>query len=112
MRLRESRKQAGRILLALVAVLLLGSAPALAAGRPVGGNALDWAWGWVRSLWEAVDNGMSIDPNGLTVSSQSGTPQATADEGMCIDPNGLAVSSPSGTPQATADNSMHIDPNG
>jgi hypothetical protein len=83
MRLRKSMKQAGMV---LIAVLLLASTPALAAERPSSGGVLDWAWGWVRSIWE--NNGMAIDPNGLTVSSPDDTPGETPNNSMHIDPNG------------------------
>jgi hypothetical protein len=103
MRLRKGRKQAGMVLMAVIAALVLGGVPARATGGPAGGG-LDWAWGWVRSLWEAADEGWHIDPNG--------TPRATSDEGPHIDPDGLSVSSPEVTPGETPNNSMAIDPNG
>ena len=105
MRLRKGRKQVGMVLMAVIAALLLGGAPARAArGGPASGNVLDWAWGWVRSLWEGADKSMLIDPNG--------TPRVTSDEGPHIDPDGSTVSGPAETPRETTDEGMHIDPNG
>jgi hypothetical protein len=99
MRLRKSMKQAGMV---LIAVLLLGGVPAQATGGPAGGGVLDWAWGWVRSLWD--NEGWHIDPDG--------TPRATSDNGWHIDPDGLSVSSPAGTPREASDEGWLIDPNG
>ena len=84
MRFRKSRKQAGMAMAAVTVALLLGGAPA----REHGGGVLDQAFGWVRSLWEALDEGAHIDPDGLTVSSPQPTPSDDSDNGWHIDPNG------------------------
>jgi hypothetical protein len=68
---------------AMTAALLLGGAPS--QGR---GGALEQAFAWVRSLWETVDEGWHIDPNGLTVSSPKSASGEDSDNGWHIDPNG------------------------
>jgi hypothetical protein len=94
-------------LAAVTAMLLLGGAPA-----PGYDGVLDQAFGWVRSLWEALDEGWHIDPDGLTVSSPQPTSDDGSDNGAHIDPDGLAVSSPQPTADDGSDNGWHIDPNG
>lgn len=106
MRFRKGRKQTGTVLAAVTAALLLGGAP------QERGGVLEQAFAWVRSLWEAVDNGAHIDPDGLTVSSPQPTPSDGSDVGWHIDPNGLTVSSPRPTPSDSSDNGWHIDPDG
>jgi hypothetical protein len=112
MRFRKERKQAGMILVAMTVALLLGGAPVLAAGGQVRASVLEQAWVWVRSLWEAVDNGPHIDPNGLAVPGPDARPSDASDEGWHIDPDGLAVPGPDARPSDASDNGWHIDPNG
>ncbi len=112
MRFRKDRKFEGVVLALAIAALLLGGAPARAAAEPGGTGLMDWAWGWVRSLWEEADNSMAIDPDGLAVSGPKEMRLETSNNSMAIDPNGLDASGPDGTPRETSDNSMHIDPNG
>jgi hypothetical protein len=107
MRYRKGRKQAGMAMAVMTAVLLLGGAPSQERG-----GALEQAFAWVRSLWETVDNGWHIDPNGLAVSNPQPTSKDSSDEGMHIDPNGLTISSPKSTSGEGSDNGAHIDPNG
>ena len=83
MRYRKGSKQAGMAMAAMTAALLLGGAPSQERG-----GALEQAFAWVRSLWETVDVGAHIDPNGLTVSSPQPKSKDSSDEGMHIDPNG------------------------
>lgn len=116
MRFRKERKIGGVALAAALLALLLGVAPARAAahsaGSPARASLVDWAWNWVSSLWETVDEGWHIDPNGLAAPGPAAPPRETSDNGWHIDPNGLAVPEPAASPRETLENSMLIDPNG
>lgn len=83
MRLRKGRKQTGMVLVAVTASLLLGGAPPQEQR-----GTLEQAFAWVRSLWETVDEGAHIDPNGLAVTGPEVTSSDDPDNGMHIDPNG------------------------
>lgn len=83
--------------LVLAALLALAAVPvhALPSGEPDSvlgaiGSLWESFWGFFVSAWQ--EEGIMIDPNGLT---------ATGDEGMTIDPDGV-----------TKDEGMTIDPHG
>jgi hypothetical protein len=69
-------KSAGVVL----AALLLGSAP-----QPERGGALEQAFNWVVSLWEAVAADTGTGP---AVQSPEVPPASGPDEGAHIDPDG------------------------
>ncbi len=93
------RKGMQQTMMLALSLVLMASAPVLAAGgsrpKPAATVAHEGsfgarAWQWVQSLW--AEQGGCIDPDGKCTSAVS-APQADTDKGGCIDPDGRCAAS-------------------
>jgi hypothetical protein len=106
---RRNKNRVGAAVVLAVALALVLTIPAGAAGWPVWGDAHTWTGGFLprvldwlglaesRGTAPTCSKGASIDPDGC----------AKSDHGSDIDPNGAARSG-----SATTEAGSHIDPNG
>jgi hypothetical protein len=93
------RKGMQQTMMLALSLVLMASAPVLAAGRhhetqaaavAHEGSFTTRAWQWMQALW--AEQGACIDPEGRCTSAVS-APQADTDRGACIDPNGRCAAS-------------------
>lgn len=77
--------------LALAILFLASAVPAAAAspGPAISTSIWTSAWQWLTGIFQADDNGLTIDPNGGRQRPTAGP--GTTDAGGGIDPNGLVV---------------------
>jgi hypothetical protein len=108
---RRNKNRVGAAVVLAVALALVLTIPAGAAGWPVWGDAHAWTSGFLprvlawlglaesRGTAPTCGKGASIDPDGCA--------KSTSDKGASIDPNGAAS-----TGSASADKGLSIDPDG